>query len=229
MSRYNPNKPSFISQDDNLFLEYYLHNPVILWRQGILLVKDSSHRFIASNNNFKLFSGFSAKALIGLSDSDMPWGDSQDLYINHEKDVLSGNVYSVIEPLNGLSKVNLFTQKDIIYHQNGSPGGTMATAAIFNHHLEYGNLEGTSRSLKVSNFSEYNLTATESKVLYFILKGFKRARVAELAEISTSSFDFHIKNIKVKFSVDTFEALIDVCYQNRIHDLFPVHIISPHL
>lgn len=223
------NKAISNAQDNNLLLEYYLDNPVIQWNRGILLVKDFQHKFIASNFNFKSFSGYAPLDLIGLSDSDMPWSESRDIYIKHEKDILSGRNYSVIEPLDGINRVNLFTQKDIIYNKQGMPAGTTATASVFNQSLEYGNLEGTSRTLKVSNFSEYNLTATESKVLYFVLKGFKRTRVSELAEISTSSFDFHIKNIKFKFSVETNDALIDFCYQNRIHDLFPVYILSPSL
>lgn len=225
MSKYSNN--AFLhSQDDNLFFDYYLDNPIIHWNRGILLVKDLQHRFVASNYNFKSFSGLTPTELIGLSDENMPWCETQEIYINHEKDILSGNNYSVIEPLNGLRKVNLFTQKDIIYNRQGIPSGTAATATIFSQCLEYGNLEGTARTLKVSNFSEYNLTATEAKVLYFLLKGFKRFRVSELAEISTSSFDFHVKNIKNKFSVETIDALIDFCYHNRIHDLFPVYILT---
>lgn len=223
-----PNNTDFSSQDDSLLLEYYLDNPVIQWNRGILLVKDAQHRFVASNHNFKSFSGYSPTELIGLSDMDMPWAESKDIYLKHERDILSGSHYSVIEPLDGIKKVNLFTQKDIICNNQGEIAGTAATAAIFNQNLEYGNLEGMSKTLKVSNFSEYNLTATEARVLYFILKGFKRFRVSELAGISTSSFDFHMKNIKAKFHVETIDSLIDHCYQNRIHDLFPVYILTPH-
>lgn len=49
--------------------------------------------------------------IIGLSDLDMPWSEQAQIYIAHEKDILSGLNYSVIEPLPGLKKANLITRK----------------------------------------------------------------------------------------------------------------------
>jgi hypothetical protein len=98
-------------------IEFYLKNPIIKHDVGILLVKDIQHRFVASNSGFSIFSGLPPENLIGLSDFDMPWSEQAKIYISHEKDILSGLSYNVIEPLLGIKRANLVTQKKIIYDQ----------------------------------------------------------------------------------------------------------------
>jgi hypothetical protein len=109
-------------------IDFYYENPIIQHDIGILLVKDTKHRFVASNYGFSIFSGMAPERVIGLSDYDMPWCDQANIYLSHEKDILSGLSYSVIEPLAGIRKTNLITQKKIIYDDAGIPRGTIATA-----------------------------------------------------------------------------------------------------
>lgn len=213
------------SQDEMVFFEWFCDHPVIFWNSGIMLVKDLEHRFIASNTIFSDFSGFSPKNIVGLSDEDMPWANSKDIYIGHENDIISGLDYSVIEPLDGIVKANLITKKSLIYNKRGLPSGTIANAVVFNGVIEYGNLAGTAVKMKVSDFSGYNLTASETKVLYFILKGFSRSKVAELALVSTSSYDFHVRNIKEKFGASTIDDVVFTCYKLGFHELIPYQAI----
>lgn len=160
-------------------IEFYLKNPIIKHDLGILLIKDMQHRFIASNNGFSSFSGLPPEKLIGLSDLDMPWGEQANIYISHEKDILSGLSYNVIEPLSGVKRVNLITQKKIIYDRTGTPQGTIATALPLDVHIDFCNLSGTSNILRVADYG-MNLTKKESLVLYYLIKGFQRSRVANL-------------------------------------------------
>lgn len=225
MTRNNSKDSSSGSQGNMCFFEWFCDNPVIHWNAGIMLVKNLKHEFIASNSVFSDYSGFDPKLLIGLDDNHMPWVENKDIYINHEKAILAGHNYNVIEPLNGVIKSSLFTNKKVIYSKSGMPSGTIATAIAFNGAVEFGNLAGTASSMKVCDYSGFNLTITESKVLFFLLKGFSRHKVSELAGISTSSHDFHLMNIKKKFKVSTRDQLVSFCYESRFHELMPYHLI----
>ncbi|WP_313683263.1 hypothetical protein [Pantoea sp.] len=83
-------------QDEELFFEWFCDHPIIHWGTGIMLVKNSNHEFIASNSVFSNHSGYTPKSLIGLNDEDMPWAENKDIYINHEKDILSGLEYNAM-------------------------------------------------------------------------------------------------------------------------------------
>lgn len=221
MTKNNNRDLTLGSQADMRFFEYFSDNPVIHWESGILLIKDLKHRFIASNITFSQYSGYDPKSIIGLSDEDMPWAQNKDIYIGHEKDIISGLEYSVIEPLNGMIKSNLHTTKSVIYSKKGRPSGTIATAIVFNGEIEYGNLSGTAIQMKVSSYPGYLLTNCECKVLYLLLKGFSRRKISELAKISTSAYDFHLKNIKKKFETENVDDLISICYKNGFHEIVP--------
>ena len=151
---------------------------------------------------------------------DMPWSEQSQIYIAHEKDILSGLSYSVIEPLPGLKKANLITQKNIIYDRFGMPQGTIATALPLDADVEFGNLSGRSEAIKVVDYG-LGLTKKESIVLYYALKGYKRTEVASMAQMSTSSYDFHMRNLKAKFKVDTTEQLKSIAYTQGLQDIMP--------
>lgn len=213
------------SQGDMGFFEWFCDHPVIRWDAGIMLVKNLNHQFVASNSVFSNYSGYKPTDIIGLNDEDMPWANNKEIYINHEKDVISGLDYSVIEPLEGVIKNNLLTKKEVIFSKRGIPSGIIATAIVFNGCIEYGNLAGTALKMKVSDYSGYLLTTSELKVLYFLLKGFSRRKISDLAGISTSSYDFHVRNIKIKFNVDTIDQLVFICYEKGFHELIPYQAV----
>jgi DNA-binding CsgD family transcriptional regulator len=206
-------------------IEKFLLNPVITIDCGIILVKDIQHRFIASNGVFARLAGKKTDELIGLNDVDMPWADSADIYVSHEKDILRGDNYSVVEPLNGTTPVNLMTTKKVIYDAAGNPAGTIATAVEITQNINFFNLAGKSESIKICDYGDkYNLTAMESKVMYFLLKGLKRAAIAENTGISLKSVDFHLTNLKKKFMADNTTELVILAYQKGYQNILPFTI-----
>ena len=58
-------------------------------------------------------------------------------------------------------------------------------------------------------------------VLYYALKGYKRTEVAEMAQMSTSSYDFHMRNLKEKFKADTTDQLKSIAYAQGLQDIMP--------
>ena len=226
MNKANSKDSLLGSQGNTCCFEWFCDNPVIHWNAGIMLVKNLKHEFVASNSVFSNYSGFDSESLIGLDDNDMPWMENKNIYINHEKAILAGHNYNVIEPLNGVIRTFLFTNKKVIYSKRGLPSGTIATAIAFNGAVEFGNLAGTATNMKVCDYAGFNLTLTESKVLFFLLKGFSRRKVSELAGVSTCSHDFHLMNIKKKFKVSTRDQLVSFCYESHFHEVIPYHIVN---
>ncbi|MEN3262970.1 LuxR C-terminal-related transcriptional regulator [Sodalis endosymbiont of Spalangia cameroni] len=225
MSQIHSKDLSLQYQGSMEFFEWFCGNPVIHWNVGIMLVKNLNHEFIASNSIFSNYSGYDPKSLVGLNDGNMPWAENKDIYINHEKDVIAGLNYNVIEPLCGVVKASLFTSKRVVYTRSGVPAGTLASAIVFNGSIEFGHLAGTASNMKVSDYSGFNLTVLESKVLFFLLKGFSRKKISELVGVSTSSHDFHLMNIKDKFKVDTRDQLVSFCYERGFHEVVPFYIV----
>lgn len=209
----------------DMSIEKFLLNPLITIDCGIILVKDIKHRFIASNAVFSRLAGKNTESLLGLNDFDMPWADCANIYVNHEKDILRGDNYSVVEPLNGTTSVNLITTKKVVYDARGKPAGTIATAVEITQNINFFNLAGKSESIKICNYGkDYNLTVIESKVMYFLLKGLKRAAISENAGISLKSVDFHLTNLKRKFRADNTTELVILAYQKGYQDILPFTI-----
>lgn len=60
-------------------------------------------------------------------------------------------------------------------------------------------IAGTSKFMKVSPYQGVHLTANEARVLFFILKGMKRKKIADVMNMSLMSYDYYLRNIKLKF------------------------------
>ncbi|VEI21175.1 Uncharacterised protein [Serratia plymuthica] len=205
-------------------IEYYLDNPVIPVCAGINLVKDLNHRFVASNLLFSRFSGVDPYRLPTLDDSDMPWAERGDIYRDHEKAILAGEVYNVLEPLPGVVHAFLHTSKQVIYDKNGFPAGTTATAIIMNGHVDFHNVTGVSKVLKISSYKGMKLSANEAKLLFFLLKGLKRKQISELLNINLANYDYCMRSLKLKFNVTSSVQLIDECIKLGYQDTFPFQI-----
>ncbi|MGR1225500.1 LuxR C-terminal-related transcriptional regulator [Aeromonas veronii] len=199
-------------------IEFYHDNPIIEHAPGILLVKDLQHRFIASNANFEEYSGFSSRQLVGLSDFDMPWFKHADIYISHEKDILAGRSYIVIEPLSGLKKTSLITEREIIYNKDGVPSGIISTSIPFSPPIEM--LPIIVSTIKPVDVG-VKLTKKETVILYFILKGYKRSDITKYTQVSVVAYDRHINNIKQKLDAKNTVELINKASELGINQLAP--------
>lgn len=220
-------KCSFIGEEHSFAptIESYVDRPLIHTGGGITLVKDLNHRFVASNTVFSRYSGVHPYKLQGLNDYDMPWAERQDIYTHHERAILSGEKYNVLEPLPGVIKAFLHTSKEIIYDKNGRPAGTLATAIIMNGAFDFSNIAGTSKFIKVSPYQGVNLTANEAKVLFFILRGIKRKKIADMMNISLANYDYYLRAIKLKFHTHSIVTLIEICIERGYHENFPFQMV----
>ena len=207
-------------------IEFYHSNPLINAGPGIVLVKDINHAFIASNPFFSKFSGIQPNYLQGLNDLDMPWAEQSDLYISHENEVLSGESYSVIEPLDGLARSVLYTAKEVILDQYGNPAGTRAMAMQLNHPVDFENIISVSKTKKVASYGDYKLSQMETKVLYLLLHGIRRAKIAEKLNTSVVSIDTYLRRIRIKLGVSSNVTLIEKCVFLGFHETFPFQLVA---
>lgn len=219
-------KPSlFVTQESAPTIEYYIDNPVIPACGGIALVKDLEHRFVASNCVFSQFSGICPKKLQGLCDYDMPWAEQSDIYISHEKVILAGETYKVIEPLIGCAKSLIYTSKEIIYDLRGRPAGTAAMALVLDGTLEFNNVIGASKIKRAMTYGEYKISPMEVKLLYFLLQGFSRGKISTLLNIRTSTYDGYMRNIKIAFGVSSVTELQEKCISLGYHEVYPFQLV----
>lgn len=224
MTKKEGKPSSAVIQGLDLTIEHYIDNPVIHACAGIALVKDLEHRFVASNCVFSQFSGIFPQKLQGLCDFDMPWAEHSEIYISHEKAILSGEKYKVIEPLIGCSKSLIHTSKEIIYDLNGRPAGTFAMALILDGTVEFNNIVSTSRIKRVMTYGDYKLSPMEIKLLYFLLQGFGRGKISTLLNIRTSTYDGYIRNIKIAFGVSSVTELEEKCIALGYHEVHPFQL-----
>lgn len=205
-------------------IEFYLNYPLIPVDGGIYLVKDCEHRFVASNSFFSKFSGIKPEKLQGLCDFDMPWDEHSQMYIDHEKAILSGENYKVLEPLPGVENAFLHTSKSVLFDQKGRPAGTAAMALLVNGVLDFKNICGVSKNLKVTSYRDVELTANESCLLFYHLKGYNRNSIAEMMRINLSTYDYYMRCLKKKFAVRSTNDLVDVCVEKNYHEIYPFQI-----
>ncbi|MBP2170503.1 PAS domain-containing protein [Erwinia toletana] len=66
------------------------------------------------------------------------------------------------------------------------------------------------------NFSQYSGVSPE------LLIGLNDS---ELARVSLNAYDFHLKNLRLKFSANSIDDLIWQCYQRGFHHLIPSPVI----
>ena len=189
-------------------IEFYLNNPIIEHDPGVLLVKDLHHRFIASNARFEDYSGIPPRELVGLTEHDMPWKDMADIYISYENDIISGLTYNIIAPLHGIKKVTMATQTKIIFDSHGIPAGTVSTSVPCDL-----NILDFTQITSGAPHGYRDLTKKESLILFLILKGKTRKDISEIADISNSSYDFHVRHIKQKIGAKTTAEIIPKAQQ----------------
>ncbi|HHQ4545253.1 TPA: LuxR C-terminal-related transcriptional regulator [Aeromonas veronii] len=193
-------------------IEFYLDNPVIDYEPGILLVKDLQHRFVASSRGFEAYSGVSATQLVGLSDTDMPWRDYADMFVANEKETLSGLNYITIEPLHGLKCVTLITMRVIVYDSLGLPSGIASNSIPIDSNFDLSSLFSFGFVQKISK-NPLPLTKTESLVLHLVLLGIKRREISKQLNLTSSAYDFHIRNIKRKLNASSTSELVAIAHK----------------
>ena len=223
MKKGKPSLPDV--QESAPTIEYYIDNPVIPASGGIVLVKDMEHRFVASNTVFSQFSGICPKKLPGLSDYDMPWAEQSGIYISHEKAILAGQKYKVIEPLIGCSKSLIYTSKKVIYDLSGRPAGTAAMALVLDGDIDFNNITGASKIKRAMTYGEYKISPMEVKLLYFLLQGFSRSKISTLLNIRTSTYDGYLRNIKIAFGVSSVTELEEKCISLGYHEVYPFQLL----
>lgn len=193
-------------------IEYYKQNPVIDVCDNIVIVRDLNHRFVASSPQLSTYSGITPLKLVGLSDRDMPWRDHTKDIISHELATLCGECKTEIHKIN---QIIFVAHKSIVYKEIGLSAGTITTAMAISQHV----ITSLTQRQDLTAYSGEELTDREKRMLYFLTNGFRRSRIISKLEISISTYEYHIRKLKKKFSVTTPQELIIRGIQFDMHIL----------
>lgn len=214
-----------ISSEENLYdptIDSFIKNKIIDFPIGLAFVKDSNHRYIAVNRNFCDYAGMSIDRIIGSTDDYMPWANMAHVFINKEIEAMNEFSTTTIEQLSGANTDLMISKRKAVYDLSRSVKGVITF------------------SLPISEFNAANafilkdihhevicydypikFTKKESLVLHFLSNGLKRSRVSEITGISTSSFDFHVKNIKLKINAKSIQDVIIFGKKNNMNKIIP--------
>ncbi|MBT0725698.1 hypothetical protein HH682_15025 [Rosenbergiella sp. S61] len=221
MFTYNRQLTSYKNLDDPT-IDFFIKNKIIDFPIGLAYVKDRNHRYLAVNKNFCDYAGMSIDRIIGATDDYMPWADVAHIFISKEIETMNESSTTTIEQLTGANTDLMISKRKAIYDVSRSIKGVMTL------------------SLPISEFNTANFfilkniphevicydypvkfTKKESVVLYFLSNGLKRSRVSEVTGMSTNSFDFHIKNIKIKINAKSILEVIDFGKVNNMNKKIP--------
>ena len=196
--------------------EDFLHNPIINTAHSSIVVKDHSYGIIAASYDYARHAGVSVKALIGLTDKEMPWRNLEKNITNHDLATLCGD--------NSI-KLHLFrcptstpvqyfmSHKTILLDRNGDKAGT------YTHVIPI-----SERDLKLTHLKHSyvdNLSKKEYEIICLLVVGYKRSEILIRCSISISTYDFHIKNLKKKFHAATTHELMIFAIQEGIYSSIP--------
>lgn len=177
-----------------------------------IFYKDLHSRFIGCNDAFAEVSGFKRSAdLIGKSDFDMPWRDTEaELYREGDKAVLDGVLMNnTVESQNQSSqnKCRILINKSPLINLTGEKIGIVGSyVKIIDHHT-YG---GKHAILKNISLSE-----RQTECLVFLAQGFTAKKIANCMDVTEKTVQTHIEKIKEKLSCHTKQELIDMAWQSE--------------
>jgi|GEM_PF-1760271 len=161
--------------------------------------------------------------IIGKSDMDLAsWAKHADLFRSRDAVILDGlHQNNLLEPQNREDGIAMtLVTKNPIYTRDGSVDGIFCNfmpvedPTKFQRHTPHSLKDG-----KLCLGTAYNnaiLSPREHEILLLILKGVKPAVTQQRLQISRSTYDSTVKNIKLKMSCDTVGDIIYSAIQTQL-------------
>lgn len=200
----------------------------------ILARKAQNHSFIDANKFLLDFGGYKTlDNLIGLTDEDCPWAHHSELFVQHEKDALAGNVYTALQPTMGADgQLHWFSNyKYPVYNEESSFQYLQVIALdikcpqflSFINKL-YHNENYDVQQYFINKNTDENLTPKELKVLFFLLRGSTAKEIAKKMKLSNRTIEQYIDSIKNKFKCSTKSQIIDYAVSKGYAHIIPTFL-----
>ncbi len=168
--------------------------------------------------------------IIGKTDLDLPsWAKHSDLFEARDAVILRGSHQNnLLEPQDREDGIKMsLVSKNPIYTRNGSIDGVFCTFAPvsdpsrFHRHTAH-ILKGGKLCLGTA-YNNAILSPREHQILLLILQGTKPAVTQKNLQISRSTYDSTVKNIKHKMSCDTIGDIIYSAIQTQLISVILSH------
>lgn len=208
----------------------------------MLTFKNRHHEIIECSDDLVRCAGVkSDDGLLGKTDFDLPWQDYAELYLEHEKAIFSGNIYSSLIPLNDHSgHTNIFLHnKYCEFDETGEFIRLVCYASELINPCVYELSNQLARSLPDSDQNpcfelghdpeKFGLTEREHQCLFYLLQGKSSKSIAEILNIARRTVDSHIELIKSKFHCSTRDELVDQAIDMGFLSIVPSGLMLKHL
>lgn len=184
--------------------------------------KDINGKYTYCNENFaRLAQLDSPNQAVGLYDEDFHWRKQAPFFHQVRNTILAGGRWdNRIQPLILDTKtVNILISISQTCDDQGAPTGLSAYFIHLNNiqpaTVEMKNDQPANR-FYLGDYYKESLSASELRVLKYILQGKSNAQTANLCHLSKRTVDDYVEKIKLKFQVDSKLQLIAEAYQSGI-------------
>ncbi|MFN7098029.1 MAG: LuxR C-terminal-related transcriptional regulator, partial [Gammaproteobacteria bacterium] len=176
-------------------------------------------------------------AMIGKTDTRLPWSEFSDLYEEHDNATLQGDIfYQVTKGCTFQKDLHtVLAYKTLLKNENNEPTGTLGIYQIFcqNNLFNLFNTihELSKKAVKIkTNFeiddNKIKFTIREKECLFYLLQGMSSKLISKKLQISSKTVEFHLAHIKDKLNcknkTDIFSAARELGYFN----IMPLSVLN---
>jgi len=211
---------------------------LILLNQTIAY-KKSDLTFVNFTDNLLTVDGIKDEdAILGRRDDELPWCDFSVQYHAHDKDALAGKAYTTLVPFGNdtHSASYVMCNRSKCQLEDGSTGIYINVIPLADIYLQasINDLNKLDPNLNVhysinKHPTTINLTSKELEALFYVIRGKSAKFIADAMNISIRTAEFHIDNIKVKFTCRTKSELVSAAIQQGYMSVLPKNISSKSL
>lgn len=205
---------------------------------GYLWIKDVQSRYLACNQRLlNIFCLKSKKEIIEHADVDLPWAIYADIYVEGDKQALSGETKTFLQPvlLKDNTQLIITTRKTPIFdHVNKVIGvqGVVNLITTPKKTFSISQLSGFDSSLinfpqssiqytLTDNFDSFNLSKREAMCLFYMIRGKTAKQIGDILCISKRTVEVHLENIKIKFGCKSKSEVIGKAIEAGFIQLIP--------
>ena len=211
---------------------------LILLNQTIAY-KNADLEFIDFTDNLLAVAGVKHEdAILGKrDDADFPWSVYADDYQAHDREALEGKIHCAITPFVGVDDEiagSVLCTRSKCNLDNKSVGVLIHVLPLNNP-----NLNELVNKLRIIDppkldpnyyikrkLDTFQLTERESECLFYLLRGKSTKFIANILNISCRTIEFHIDNIKAKFSCRSKSELICTAMQKGYMTIIPDNVVN---
>jgi DNA-binding CsgD family transcriptional regulator len=176
--------------------------------------------------------------ILGKRDDELPWHVYSSQYHEHDRDALAGKAYTTLVPFGNdtNSAAYVMCNRTKCQLDDGATGIYINVIPLADIYLQaaINDLQKSDPQLNNhysinKNPANINLTSKELEALFYVLRGKSAKFIADAMNISIRTAEFHIDNIKIKFTCRSKNELICNAINQGYMSVLPKNISAKNL